>query len=930
MIDAEMVAKVRKTIGKSGLNYAYFFDNLSSPEWLEPLAKEGFFDAPPAARAVEGGWVFPIWPASRYLVRMADLAPEPVCEIVLAMPESDNLRVLDDVVDCARSLPPRLAGGVAKKVAAWLADGDDILWFLPENVASLAQHVAQEMPEASVALVHQLVALRPSEDPRPFGPPLRSRTQPFEFERILSEQIPTMAQPLGVSLLEALCVELDRAIALVEDDQGPAPRDDDSHWWRPAIERHSQNSERDPRSPLVGAIRGVAVALLDEHDDGEVLATIERHPWKVFRRIGLNLRSSDCSLDPTGVTQALLSESLRTDVAFHREIYWLAAECFKKLREESQQEFLANVELDAARRAKSATREDGEVAARRLMWRRLWPIRNDLTGGWRERLETLKAEFGSPEHPDLLSYSTSGVVGTTSPLSAEEMREKGRDGLRVFLIEWVPGGDELSGPSRSGLGAELATLAASTPAFLYPPFEHVGLGPTFVRSILDGWKTYADSDCLDWDAVFPLMEYAASQAERSPNQVPTAWRDGDPDWDWAKKTAIALLERGVEEGSPSPLAQTYRKRVWKLVTTLVGYRRLADWDGQESDPSIAHHVAINSVGPSALRLAVSYGLWIMRDVETQGSEWPGIGSVPELAELIETELGDPALSIPSSAMLGFLFPWLVVLDEAWAESLVEGLFPDGGRQQARYRAAWFGYIRYNRPYDVCFRLLRGVYQRSAVDLNALDPEEDSEIFRAMARHVAAFLWRGLLQSRDELTLRLCEERRGVAFSEFLSTLGRWLSEDGPPIEATVLERLQATWDWLRSCVQEGELQATPLSQFGWWFHSGRFETEWVLGELELAARLGGGVVVPRLVLKELARVSGTAPGAALRAFEAIERHGADSLALYTGSEAIQAMLREALADPTAAEGARRIANRLLAKGYHEYRSLISDAAQGDS
>ena len=69
----ETVSKALEQIGKSAANYQYFFDKLSSPEWLAPLAEKGRFKQPPEKQPVEGGVRFPGWPESQYLVRMVKI-----------------------------------------------------------------------------------------------------------------------------------------------------------------------------------------------------------------------------------------------------------------------------------------------------------------------------------------------------------------------------------------------------------------------------------------------------------------------------------------------------------------------------------------------------------------------------------------------------------------------------------------------------------------------------------------------------------------------------------------------------------------------------------------------------------------------------------------------------------------------------------------
>jgi hypothetical protein len=45
------VDKAIALIQKVGGNYKYFFEKLSSPTWIEPLAKRGRFNRPPGSRA---------------------------------------------------------------------------------------------------------------------------------------------------------------------------------------------------------------------------------------------------------------------------------------------------------------------------------------------------------------------------------------------------------------------------------------------------------------------------------------------------------------------------------------------------------------------------------------------------------------------------------------------------------------------------------------------------------------------------------------------------------------------------------------------------------------------------------------------------------------------------------------------------------------
>ena len=87
-INRELVENAILEIEKSPANYVYFFDTLTSPEWIEPLSECGFFKDPPEPireEEPEQGRVlisFPPWPESRYLARVAGVAPDSVLKVM--------------------------------------------------------------------------------------------------------------------------------------------------------------------------------------------------------------------------------------------------------------------------------------------------------------------------------------------------------------------------------------------------------------------------------------------------------------------------------------------------------------------------------------------------------------------------------------------------------------------------------------------------------------------------------------------------------------------------------------------------------------------------------------------------------------------------------------------------------------------------------
>jgi len=92
MVSPELVAKALATIGSSPANREYFFANLHSPDWLEPLRAAGRFRSPIHAVPDERGIAFLPWPESAYLARMAAEKPELLRDIILESQEPRTSR----------------------------------------------------------------------------------------------------------------------------------------------------------------------------------------------------------------------------------------------------------------------------------------------------------------------------------------------------------------------------------------------------------------------------------------------------------------------------------------------------------------------------------------------------------------------------------------------------------------------------------------------------------------------------------------------------------------------------------------------------------------------------------------------------------------------------------------------------------------------
>ena len=110
---------VDRTFGlmRKEFDHEYFFSRLKNPLWIQPLVERGCFQFPPKMKKLPGGYIqTPVWPELRYLKNVAKDAPDEVLEVVRALPEVDNPRVYDDILDITLQLDAKRSAKLLSKI----------------------------------------------------------------------------------------------------------------------------------------------------------------------------------------------------------------------------------------------------------------------------------------------------------------------------------------------------------------------------------------------------------------------------------------------------------------------------------------------------------------------------------------------------------------------------------------------------------------------------------------------------------------------------------------------------------------------------------------------------------------------------------------------------------------------------------------------
>jgi hypothetical protein len=103
----------------------YFFRNLTTGDWFEPLMRQGLLSEPPRVTEEEGeGRLYGEWPAGDYLLRMAGSEDvrtrRRVVAALQAVAEADHPDIISGGIAILAALPPAEAAPLADLAVGWM------------------------------------------------------------------------------------------------------------------------------------------------------------------------------------------------------------------------------------------------------------------------------------------------------------------------------------------------------------------------------------------------------------------------------------------------------------------------------------------------------------------------------------------------------------------------------------------------------------------------------------------------------------------------------------------------------------------------------------------------------------------------------------------------------------------------------------------
>lgn len=849
----DLIAKTLAIINKSQVAQDHFFNGINNPKWLKPLKEKGFFAKPIKEIRKDGYIQFPYWSAGQYLVRVADQAQDEVLEVIKALPDTDNERVMTNVAEILLKIDAAKAIEVTDKIKEYIKKPQYLLF--GHALADLIVKFANEGVKKETIELARL-ALEVMPDPEAEGKPDDewvwlhpvTRWRDHDYEELVKKITPALAAAapdktvsMYANLLENAVRYNERKIKTLQEAKDEDTIQDMSLIWRPVIEEKHENSS-EPRHKLIDAFIESVQALVatdkisDENKAKQLRGILGRKLETIKRCVEYALRGKALTGDLKAIHDTLYTE-------------------FEKIIKQP------------------AVRFSGE-------------------------------------------FDT--VVGS-SGIAQEEFETLDDDALIEKLKTYEPSSSLFS--DREALGKNVEVAAKNNPdrfIALLPKIADTKY--LYLNSVINEFWTNIDGLSAKQIgkvavALKPIFNTEPKETEES--------RDY---YKWARASATRFAEKAFDKNNSEKserITATEANAVLDLVLILTRDTEPSlEYEADEKRSLDPTSLSINTIRGQAMHALIHAMAWASRNKADE-----------EFMDEIFAELdwhlvkeNDPTQTI--RAVYGWHFPMMWGNREEWAMSNKGTIFSD----DELGRVAADAYVSFSRVHPDAIKILGDVFERQISRL-ATEPDEKrnnitTEGLRHLVQHLSLHYWYGQLDLSDgSIMKKMLDKAHAKHLSEAINFIGFRLykaNQNGLEVTDEELTRLAVLWEYVVALVKKEDSKKEALEDFGAWFASGKFDDDWSLDQLLEALKLVGSVDLDFAVLERLEKLVATHPTKAVDIIDAmVDGATRDRWAIGTWRDNAVSILKAAYNsdNTTTKQAAKALANKLVNKGYEEYRDV---------
>lgn len=927
-----------------------FFGKLENPEWVAPLREKGCFAHPPEPIQEGDNIVFPAWPASEYLVRMAPLAPQDVFAAIEPL-DTCNARVISDIAESACGLPGPLAAQLAQKIVQAVRREIWVNLYSSQATDLIVALATSVQVDAAFTLAETLFDVRATKGLTHAPAP---RIDAYLYKKSLPKVVAALGKVDPQRTMTYVCGLLRKATSFHQRPEAREEFDDMSAIWRTTIEDHDQSRDHDVTDAIVDTVRDFCECVVREGPVPlqQVVEFLDVHNKLILRRIGLHLIRLFADKAPHLATQRILNREYFDGYQFRHEYAILLRDRFRMLTPTQQEELLGWIDAGPER---GATREtlkanlgdkftEDLVEKRVKVWQRdrLSWFCESLPPEWRARYDDLVATMGTPGHADRSFWMDSSWEGGKSPKNAAELGSMSTDALVAYLRLWRPDPDKPFGPTMSDLMGELGKAIENDPErFAVAAVAFADLHPTYVSGILNRFMVAIQNEKkVTCEALVDLCLLVV----RKPVELAQEHRvggdslDSDPSWEYAKNAVANLVQQMCDHDAPFAL----REKLWACIASLHDSPDKSYIVGEPTEDMrtlVWLDRACNNPRAKIIHAIIRYAVWVKQGIiNADGLKESDVnmGAIPEARALLEMHLSPDHRGSPAvHSEYGTHFTPLCWVDEVWAISHADDVFSLDGPRAAYGWAAWNSFLVANRAYNRVFRGIRSVYSRA---IDTLTPDLTSQHsgfapLGSLAEHLMLLCGRGVVSVTDEddLLKRFFRQVAPSIRGHAIRFVGESLvdAEDLPP---NVVSRFVSLWEWYWSEFGTGHPEAMPeqFVDFGWWLVCDKFEINWCLDQLAAVTQQAPLIEPEHKILEKLVGLIGSRPATVIDLADRMVRGDKKGWRLYDWREQLHVLLKAALASGNvdAEARARGLIDHVGRRGCLEFGELLKTKGSG--
>lgn len=292
--DQQNLDKLMKLVRANRPNYDHFFNNISSPLWLEILETNQLLDhIDDPYPAEEGGYYILPWVPANYYQKIAKDKPDELIKILRGVIATENVRAQDQIIDIAKDLPTDSIAFIVEQFTHWLkgrfANRGLVPFKIGEVIDKLSDAGNFELAMQAFKALFELLEPEDNERSKYFRHP-DTLTSDHSYKTLLNQVVPGLMKLNPVETAKELAGLLNQG--LIIEREGGKEKDgilyDGSTIWRPDIK--TKQYDHEPCDVLVTVIYDhVRKGNVSDEDLQVIIENLTAYKFEIFHRLAATL-----------------------------------------------------------------------------------------------------------------------------------------------------------------------------------------------------------------------------------------------------------------------------------------------------------------------------------------------------------------------------------------------------------------------------------------------------------------------------------------------------------------------------------------------------------------------------------------------------------------------------------------------------------------